>query len=130
MLCLVYDKFDVKDGYVSLEVLLYILDDIDVMIVEVWKLWGMVDWLNLMIKILGMFVGVLVILIVILEGINVNVMLLFLIDVYVCVVEVYVVGLEKCVVDGYLIDWIVSVVSFFVSWIDLMIDKVIDMCLE
>ena len=122
----VYDRLQAKDGYVSLEVSPYIADDTDATIAEAQKLWAAVDRPNLMIKIPGTLAGAPAIAASIAAGINVNVTLLFALDAYQRVAEAYAMGLEERVKQGQPIDHIASVASFFVSRIDMMIDKQID----
>lgn len=122
----VYDRLDAKDGYVSLEVSPYISDDTDATIAEAAKLWRMVDKPNLMIKIPGTLAGGPAIAASIVNGINVNVTLLFALDAYIRVAEAYTTGLEERVRQGQQIDRVASVASFFVSRIDTAIDAKID----
>src|SRR4029079_5806090 len=60
------------------------------------------------------------------EGINVNITLLFAIDMYKAVAEAFVAGLEGRVAQGEDVSRIASVASFFVSRIDSRIDDAID----
>ena len=64
------------------------------------------------------------------EGINVNITLLFSQQVYEEVVEAYLAGVEHLVAQGGDPSRISSVASFFVSRIDLSVDKLIDECLR
>jgi transaldolase len=56
-------------------------------------------------------------------GINVNVTLLFSISRYREIAQAYIRGLERRLADGYTIDRIASVASFFVSRVDVSADK-------
>ena len=60
------------------------------------------------------------------EGINVNITLLFSQQVYEQVVEAYLAGLEQLVAQGGDPKSVASVASFFVSRIDVAVDKLID----
>ena len=60
------------------------------------------------------------------EGINVNITLLFSQDVYEQVVEAYLGGLEDCSPKGGDPSKVASVASFFVSRIDVAVDKQLD----
>ena len=60
------------------------------------------------------------------EGINVNITLLFSQQVYEEVVEAYLAGLEHLIAQGGDASKIASVASFFVSRIDVAVDKLID----
>ena len=57
------------------------------------------------------------------SGLNINITLIFAVDVYEQVAEAYVQGLERRVAAGLPVDRIASVASFFVSRIDGMVDK-------
>ena len=56
-------------------------------------------------------------------GINVNVTLLFSVDVYKQVAQAYIRGLEKLAANGGKLNVIASVASFFVSRIDTLVDR-------
>ena len=60
------------------------------------------------------------------EGINVNVTLLFAVSAYQAVADAYMSGLEDLAAKGRDISKMASVASFFVSRIDVMVDKKID----
>lgn len=123
---LVYEEIKGLDGYISIEVLLIIVKDIESIISEVICYYMVIGCENLMIKIFGILEGLLVVMWVISEGINVNVILLFFVESYINIVWVYIEGLEVRVVKGEDIDKIVFVVSFFLSCIDSNIDGLID----
>lgn len=119
----VYDRLHAKDGYVSLEVSPYLAMDTEKTLVEARRLWKAVDRPNLMIKVPGTDAGAPAIRQLIAEGINVNVTLLFSVDAYLKVAEAYVAGLEARAAAGKSVQGIASVASFFVSRIDVQIDK-------
>ncbi len=119
----VYETSNGRDGFVSLEVSPYLAFDTQGTIEEARRLWGRVDRPNLMIKVPGTQAGVPAIERLISEGINVNVTLLFAIDMYQAVAEAYLRGLEQRASQGLPIDRIASVASFFVSRIDTLADK-------
>jgi transaldolase / glucose-6-phosphate isomerase len=79
-----------------------------------------------MIKVPGTKPGLLAIRRLIGEGININITLLFSQQVYEEVVEAYLAGLEHLVDQGGDPSRIASVASFFVSRIDVAVDKLID----
>lgn len=106
--------------------LLIIVKDIESIVSEVICYYIVISRENLMIKIFGILEGLLVVLWVISEGINVNVILLFFVESYINIVWVYIEGLEVRVVKGEGINKIVFVVSFFLSCIDSNIDGIID----
>ncbi len=122
----VYDRLGGRDGYVSLEVSPYLADGTQTTIEEARRLWSHVDEPNLMVKVPGTKAGAPAIRQLIEDGININVTLLFSQESYQAVAEAYLAGLEARVARGEAIDRIASVASFFVSRIDIQIDKKID----
>lgn len=122
----VYDALGAKDGYVSLEVSPYLAHDTDATIAEARRLWKAVDRPNLMIKVPGTGAGVTAIRLLVEDGLNINVTLLFAQSAYEAVAEAYMSGLEARVANGRPIDRMASVASFFVSRIDSKIDSEID----
>jgi len=95
-------------------------------VVEARRLWRAVGRDNLMIKVPGTKQGLPAIRQLIGEGINVNITLLFSQQVYEEVVEAYFAGLEHLVAQGGDPGRISSVASFFVSRIDVAVDKLIE----
>lgn len=122
----VYDATEGRDGYISLEVSPYLAMNTDATVVEARRLWGAVGRDNLMIKVPATKAGLPAIRQLIGEGINVNITLLFSQPVYEEVVEAYLAGLEHLAVQGGDLGKIASVASFFVSRIDVAVDKLID----
>ena len=122
----VYEKTKRKDGYVSLEVSPYLAMDTEGTVVEARRLWKDVGRENLMVKVPATKAGLLAIRQLIGEGINVNITLLFSRTVYEEVVEAYLAGLEDLVSHGSNPDSVASVASFFVSRIDVTVDKLLD----
>jgi transaldolase/glucose-6-phosphate isomerase len=122
----VYETTERRDGYVSLEVSPYLAMNTEATIVEARRLWRAVARDNLMIKVPGTKAGLPAIRQLIGEGINVNVTLLFSQQVYEQVAEAYLAGLERLIADGGDASKIASVASFFVSRIDVAVDKLID----
>ncbi len=122
----VYDATGRHDGYVSLEVSPYLAMNTDATLVEARRLRHAVGRDNLMIKVPGTKQGLPAIRKLIGEGINVNITLLFSQQVYEEVVEAYLAGLEYLVAQGGDPSKIASVASFFVSRIDVAVDKLID----
>jgi len=118
-----YDAEEGRDGFVSLEVSPYLAMDTDGSIAEAKRFWGAVDRPNVMIKIPGTAPGVPAIRQLLVDGVNVNITLLFAQEVYEEVVEAYLAALEERVAAGQPIDRIASVASFFVSRIDTAADK-------
>jgi transaldolase len=122
----VYDAADGADGMVSLEVSPALAYDTAGTIDEARRLWHWVDRPNLMIKVPGLPPGVPAIETLLSEGINVNVTLLFAIEAYEAVAWAYIRALERRVAEGKPVDRIVSVASFFVSRVDVLIDPILD----
>ncbi|MGH9809167.1 MAG: transaldolase, partial [Terriglobia bacterium] len=123
---LVYDATERRDGYVSLEVSPYLAMNTGATVVEARRLWRAVGRDNLMIKVPATKAGLPAIRQLIGEGINVNITLLFSQQVYEDVVEAYLAGLEHLTEQGGDASRIASVASFFVSRIDVAVDKLIE----
>ena len=122
----VYEGTKRQDGYVSLEVSPYLAMSTDATIAEARRLWQAVGRDNLMIKVPATKPGLPAIRQLISEGINVNITLLFSQQVYEEVVEAYLAGLEHLIAQGGDASRIASVASFFVSRIDVAVDKLLD----
>ena len=118
----VYDQTKRRDGYVSLEVSPYLAHKTQESINEARRLWKTVARDNVMIKVPGTPEGLPAIRDLIGRGININVTLLFALDVYKRVAEAYISGLEDLAERGGDVSRVASVASFFVSRIDTMID--------
>lgn len=119
----VYDGSAGADGFVSLEVSPHLAYDTAATLDEARRLWTAVGRPNLMIKVPATPEGLPAIEQLIGEGINVNVTLLFAVDVYRAVHQAYMTGLEKFVATGGRADGVASVASFFVSRIDAAVEK-------
>ena len=115
-----------QDGYVSLEVSPYLAMNTEATVAEARRLWRAVGRDNLMIKVPATKAGLPAIRQLIGEGINVNITLLFSQQVYEEVVEAYLAGLEHLIAQGGDASKIASVASFFVSRIDVAVDKLIE----
>ena len=122
----VYDATNKTDGFVSIEVSPYLALRTEETIAEARRLWRWVDRPNLMVKVPGTEAGVPAIKTLISEGININVTLLFALSAYKAVAEAFIAGLEARAKKGQSVADIASVASFFVSRIDVEIDKKID----
>ena len=122
----VFERTRGLDGFVSLEVSPYLALRTEETIAEARRLWKWVERPNLMVKVPGTAQGAPSVRILIEDGININVTLLFALSAYQAVAEAYMVGLEARVARGQDISRISSVASFFVSRIDAQIDKKID----
>ncbi|ASC72720.1 Transaldolase [Halomicronema hongdechloris C2206] len=118
----VYNATDGADGYVSIEVSPHLARDIAGTMAEARRFFATVDRDNVMIKIPGTLEGLGAIEQAITEGINVNVTLLFSVEMYTQAAWAYIRGLEKRAELGRPIDRIASVASFFLSRIDTKVD--------
>ncbi len=119
----VYDSSKGKDGFVSLEVSPLLADDTDATIKEAKSLFQRLSRPNVMIKVPATAAGIPAIEELIASGLNINVTLIFSVEVYEQVVEAYIKGLERRAAAGQPIDRIASVASFFVSRIDSAVDR-------
>jgi transaldolase/glucose-6-phosphate isomerase len=122
----VYQQTKRRDGYVSLEVSPLLANDTQGTIDEARRLWKTVARENVMIKVPGTKEGLPAIRVLLEEGININITLLFAQSVYEQVAELFIAALEARAKKGQDISHIASVASFFVSRIDSMIDGQID----
>jgi transaldolase/glucose-6-phosphate isomerase len=121
----VYDETARRDGYVSLEVSPFLAHDTTGTLDEARRLWSAVGRDNVMIKVPATAEGVPAIELLIGEGINVNVTLLFALEAYDRVAEAYIAGVEKLVARGGDATRVASVASFFISRIDTAVDALI-----
>ena len=119
----VYQRTRGRDGYVSLEVAPTLAHDGPGTLEEARRLWAAVGRENLMIKVPGTLEGIPAVQQLIAEGINVNVTLLFSLDMYERVAGAYVAGLDARSAAGGDVSKVASVASFFVSRIDGVIDQ-------
>ncbi len=120
----VYDRTHGRDGYVSLEVNPHLAHDTGATVAEARHLWNRLDRPNVFIKVPATAEGIPAIETLIGQGINVNVTLIFSLNMYGQVMEAYVRGLER-LADGGLAAELVrvaSVASFFVSRVDTLVD--------
>jgi transaldolase len=121
-----YDRTEGGDGYVSLEVSPDLAHDTQGTIAEAARFWKMVDRPNLMIKIPATPEGIPAVYETLLNGINVNITLIFSIEAYRQVTDAYIRALEDRNGQGLDIRMLASVASFFVSRVDTLVDKRLD----
>ncbi len=119
----VYDQTDGLDGYVSVEVDPSLARDGEGTAAAARALDDQITAPNLYVKIPATDEGTPTIGQMIAEGRSINVTLLFAIDKYQAVMDAYIDGLEKRVADGGDISDVSSVASFFISRIDVEVDK-------
>jgi transaldolase len=114
------------DGRVSIEVDPRFARNTASTTAEARALWWAVDRPNALIKIPGTIEGLPAITQAISEGISVNVTLIFSPDAYVGIMDAWMSGLERAQENGVDLGSIQSVASFFVSRVDVEVDKRID----
>ncbi len=122
----IYQETDGRDGFCSIEVSPGAARDAELTRREARQLWTMVDRPNLMVKIPGTLEGAAVIQEMLALGININVTLLFSIESYERVANAFVAALEQRQAANDPIDRVSSVASFFVSRVDVLVDKLLD----
>jgi transaldolase len=111
------------DGRVSIEVSPAAAHDSSATLAEAIRLHGLVDRPNMFVKIPATQAGVTAIEHAIAAGISINVTLIFGLERYRQVIEAYVRGLERARAGGRDIALIHSVASFFVSRVDVDVDR-------
>ena len=122
----IYDRTEGQDGFVSIEVSPYLAQDTQGTLVEVRRFWHTIDRPNLMVKIPSTPAGVPAIRQALASGININITLIFSIENYLQVAEAYLGALEERMAAGKDINRIASVASFFVSRVDVLVDKLLE----
>jgi len=118
------------DGYVSIEVSPLLARDTDATIAEARELWRRLNRPNVMIKVPGTVEGLPAIRQLLADGINVNITLLFSVGRYLAVLDCYQDALEMRLAAGQPLDKIASVASFFLSRIDVKVDKALDALID
>jgi transaldolase len=129
MLWPVYQSSNGLDGFVSIEVpdLTY---NTEATISEARRLFSTIGKKNILVKVPATKQGLPAIQELISEGVNVNITLLFSIERYEEVMEAYLRGLGKRANKGQSINEIASVASFFVSRVDTLTDKLLEIRLS
>ena len=122
----VYDASEGADGFASIEVEPDLANDTDGTLARARELWNRVDRPNIFVKIPATSAGIPAIEAAIADGINVNVTLMFSVDVYREVARAYVAGLRQRLERGDQVRGVASVASFFVSRVDTKVDKYLD----
>jgi transaldolase len=122
----VYERSGGRDGYVSLEVSPHLAFDGAATLAEAQRLWQRIDRPNAMIKIPATLAGLPAISAALAAGLNVNVTLLFGPSRYQAVVEAFLAGLEARRDAGRPLAAVASVASLFVSRIDTLVDRRLD----
>jgi transaldolase len=119
----VYDATEGRDGFASIEVVPTLARDTEATISEARRLWQKVDRPNLLVKVPGTAEGLPAVQQLLGEGININITLLFAIERYEESAWAYISALEKLASEGKPLDRVASVASFFVSRIDVIVDR-------
>ncbi|MHC2088649.1 bifunctional transaldolase/phosoglucose isomerase [Methylobacterium sp. CM6244] len=122
----VYEESDGADGYVSLEVSPYLALDTEETLDEARRLHKTVARDNLMVKVPATPAGIPAIRALTADGISINVTLLFGQDSYEEVARAFIAGLEEFGAKGGDVSKVASVASFFISRIDVTVDKALD----
>jgi transaldolase len=122
----VFDESEGADGFISLEVNPHLAHDRQATVKEALRLFEAVNKPNVMIKVPATAEGLLAIQELVTEGININVTLMFSMAQYDMVAEAYFSALEKRAAKAFDLHHIASVASFFVSRIDVKVDKMLD----
>ena len=122
----VYNQTNGQDGFVSIEVSPFLAHDTEATLAEVRRFWHAIDRPNLMVKIPSTPAGVPAIRQALSEGININITLIFSLENYREVAEAYLSALEERKTRGMNISHIASVASFFVSRVDVLVDKLLE----
>jgi transaldolase / glucose-6-phosphate isomerase len=119
----VYDSLDGADGYVSVEVSPKLAGDAAGMVEQARRFFYKLDRPNVMVKIPATSAGIAAVKILIGEGININITLIFSIPQYKAVAEAYIEGLEAFAAGGGSLRKVSSVASLFVSRVDTAVDR-------
>jgi transaldolase len=122
----IYDQTKGADGFVSIEVAPDLARDAEGTREATRRLWKAIDRPNLMIKIPGTVEGAPVVREMLAEGININITLLFSIEAYERVANAYLDAIEQRVAEGKPVDHVASVASFFVSRVDVLVDRLLN----
>lgn len=119
----IYESTDGRDGRVSIEVDPRISADREATLSQARELWRKVDRPNVMIKIPATPESIPAITDALSEGISVNVTLIFSVARYREVIAAYREGIQRAAEKGLDVSTIHSVASFFVSRLDVEIDR-------
>lgn len=122
----VHERTGGVDGRVSIEVDPRLAHDTAATIDQVRRLAAAVDRPNLLIKIPATVEGLPAITAVLAEGISVNVTLIFGLERYRAVMNAFMAGLEQAQAAGRDLGGLMSVASFFVSRMDVEVDRRLD----
>jgi transketolase len=119
----VYERTDGADGFVSLEVSPHLAYDPVGTVRQARTLWDAVGRPNLLVKVPGTDSGLHAVEVLLQDGININITLLFGLDAYRETIQVYLRAMERLLQDGRDLRSVASVASFFLSRIDVAVDR-------
>jgi transaldolase len=122
----VYERTAGRDGYASIEVSPNLAYSTASTVAEARRLWEIIGRDNVMVKVPATPEGLPAIEQLIGQGININITLIFSLEVYERVMDAYLAGLEKLVAAGRSPGGVASVASFFVSRIDTAVDRLLE----
>jgi transaldolase len=122
----VYAEADGTDGFCSIEVEPDLASDAQATLDRARHLWQRLGRPNVFVKIPATRECLPAIQAAIAEGININITLMFSVDVYREVARAYIAGLRERLAAGGEIRSVASVASFFVSRVDTKVDKALD----
>jgi transaldolase len=126
----IHKKANAGDGHASIEVSPFLAADAAGTVEAAKRIWGKLNRPNIMIKIPATPECLPAIKEVLEAGINVNITLIFNVEVYSKVAEAYISALEARAAKGLEIKNIASVASFFVSRVDAICEKKFDELLK
>jgi transaldolase len=119
----VHRRTDGRDGYVSVEVTPTLAHDTEATVAEAREWVKRIDRPNLLVKVPATEAGLPAISQLIGEGISINVTLIFSLERYRAVMEAYLDGVERYITSGGDPAGVASVASFFVSRMDVEVDR-------
>ena len=122
----VYEASDGTDGFISIEVEPDLAADSDRTLERARHLFERLARPNVFVKIPATPAGLPAIEAAIADGININITLMFSVDVYRDVARAYIAGLRRRAAGGGDIHRVASVASFFVSRVDTKVDRALD----
>ena len=126
----VYERTEARDGYVSIEVAPALAHDTEGTIQEAQGFWDTLQRPNIFVKVPATDEGIPAIEELLYRGINVNITLIFGVDVHKRVMEAYLSAVERRVDKGKDVSRLASVASFFVSRVDTKADKMLQELLD
>lgn len=120
-----FQRTDGVDGFVSIEVSPHLAGDAEGTLEEAQRLWQRIQRPNVMIKIPATNPGIIALERALMEGMNVNVTLIFSLEQYRDVVGAYLKAMHTRAAQGLSLK-MASVASFFISRIDTAVDRLLD----